>query len=45
MIFQNMGFNQLYSQVEKDTKKDNAAEVEEQYRLRCVNKKQKKREG
>jgi len=36
-------FNQLYSQVEEDRKKDNAAEVEEQYRLRCVNSKSKKR--
>ncbi len=36
-------FNQLYSQVEKDRKKGNAAEVEEQYRLRCVNNKSKRR--
>ena len=38
-------FNELYSQVEEDRKKDNAAEVEEQYRLRCVSSKSKKEEG
>ena len=36
-------FNQLYSQVEQDRKKENAAEVEETYRLKCVNNKSKKR--
>jgi len=37
-------FNQLYSQVEQDRKKDNAAEVEETYRLKCVNSKKAKKE-
>jgi len=36
-------FNQLYLQVEEDRKKGNAAKVEEQYRLRCINDKSKRR--